>query len=183
MPRTYKKRPKRLPKLQHHKASGRGVVRLNGKDFYYGEYGTTACEKEYTRLIAEHLAGSTPSGNLTGYTIMELLADFLDYAKRYYTDEEGAITRSYDRSRETAKILNEFYGDTLAEDFTAARFKTFKKQLIDKKRASTSINHLLGQARRIFKWGAAEGKVPEHVFRSISLIDNVKRGRNEAPVA
>lgn len=47
MVRNYKKRPKSVPKLQHHKASGRGGVRLDGKDFYCGEYGTKACEKEY----------------------------------------------------------------------------------------------------------------------------------------
>lgn len=90
---------------------------------------------------------------------MELLADFLDYAKTYYTDAEGKLTRSYQRCQETAKIMNELYGDTLVEEFTSARFKTFKKQLIAKDRCRTSINHLLDQTRRTFKWRAGEGLV------------------------
>lgn len=177
----YQKRPKRIPKLQHHKASGRGVVRLNGKDFYCGEYGTQSCEKEYNRLITEYLAGNPLSVDPTGYTVMELVADYLDFAEKYYRDEEGKVTRSFDRCKETAKILTELYGDTLSREFNAARFKAFKQKLIERGLASTSTNHLLGQARRIFKWGAAEGLLPEQVFRSISLVPNVRKGRHEAP--
>ena len=113
MVRNYQRKPKRIPKLQLHKRSGRGVVRLDGKDFYCGEYGTKACEKEYNRLIAEYLAGNPLSVDRSGCSILELLADYLDFSKNYYRDDEGKVTRSYDRCVETAKILNELYGDTL----------------------------------------------------------------------
>ena len=181
MVRNYQRKPKRIPRLQIHKASGRGVVRLDGRDFYCGEFGTKSCEKEYNRLITEYLAGNPLTVDRDGYSVMELLADYLDFAKNYYRDDEGKVTRSYDRCVETAKILNELYGDTLVEEFTAARFKAFKQKLIEGGRASTSINHLLGQGRRIFKWGAAEGFATEQVFRNISLVPNIRRGRNEAP--
>lgn len=180
MTRKYQKRPRRIPKLQLHKKSGRGVVRLNGKDYYCGEYGTDGCQKEYDRLIAEWLTGSSLAANVSGLTIMELLADYLDHAKQYYTDAEGNITRSYDRCVETAKILNELYGDTLAAEFTSSKFKTFKKKLIDRGRCRSSANHLLVVARRIFKWGAAEEKIPEPIYRSVALVDNIRAGRSEA---
>src|SRR4051794_4104126 len=50
-------RPHRpIPKHCHHKASGRGVVRLSGKDHYTGPWGTPAAEAAYERLLAEWLA-------------------------------------------------------------------------------------------------------------------------------
>ncbi len=178
--RTYRKKAKRLPSLQLHQASGRGVVRINGKDYYCGEYGTPQCQKEYNRIVAEWLSGSPPASSRPGLTIMELLADYLDFAVRYYTDAEGKVTRSYDRCVETAKLLNHHYADTLVEEFSAARFKAFKRQLIDLGRCRTSTNHLLAQARRIFKWGAAEGLVSEPVYRNLTLVPNIRAGRNEA---
>ncbi len=163
MSRKYQKKPKRIPKLQLHKGSGRGVVRLSGQDHYCGEYGTEKCQKEYNRLLAEWLSGSPLATNLSGRMIMELMADYLDHAKQYYTDADGKITRSYDRCVETAKILNELYGDTPVADFSPAKFKAFRKKLVDRGRCRSSANHLLVVARRIFKWGAAEEIVPEPV--------------------
>ena len=37
-------RSKRTPKLCHHKATGQAVVRIDGKDFYCGRYGTPKAE-------------------------------------------------------------------------------------------------------------------------------------------
>lgn len=179
MVRNYQKKPRRIPKLQHHKASGRGVVRINGIDIYCGQYGSSECEKEYNRVIAEWLNGNPVTPNRDGLTIAELLADYLDFAKLYYTDPEGEVTRSYDRCVETSKIMNKLYGHTLAAEFSSARFKTFKKQLIDLGRCRTSVNHLLVVARRIFKWAAAEEKIPETVYRCLTLVPNIRAGRNE----
>jgi integrase len=180
MAQKYLKKPRRIPKLQLHRASGRGVVRLDGKDIYCGEYGTKSCEKEYNRLMTEWLAGNPRTTNRTGLTITELLADYLDFAGRYYTDSEGCQTRSYGSCVGTAKVLNELYGDTLVEEFTTTRFKTFKQHLIGRGQCRTTVNHALVQARRIFKWGAAEGLLPEQIHRNLTLVPNVKKGRNEA---
>ena len=46
----------RIPKLTRHKASGQGVVRLNGKDHYLGRFGDRETQKAYDRLIGEWLA-------------------------------------------------------------------------------------------------------------------------------
>ena len=65
-------RPNSVPKLTHHKARGRGVVRLSGKDHYACRSGEgpasqreppAAAKAEYNRLIAEWLAnGRRPLG-------------------------------------------------------------------------------------------------------------------------
>ena len=61
--------PSYIPKPTRHR-SGQAVVRLNGRDFYLGKFGTPAARGEYERLVAEWLANgrrvpslSHPSGN------------------------------------------------------------------------------------------------------------------------
>ncbi|HUR52767.1 MAG TPA: hypothetical protein VMZ71_01465 [Gemmataceae bacterium] len=49
-------RPTSVPKLTLHKASGKAVVRLNGRDHYLGVYGSPEAKAAYDRLIAEWLA-------------------------------------------------------------------------------------------------------------------------------
>jgi hypothetical protein len=50
---TYGKNRDRQPKLTLHRASGQGVVRLNGKDVYCGPYNTPECRARYLRALAE----------------------------------------------------------------------------------------------------------------------------------
>jgi hypothetical protein len=45
-----RKNPDRLPKLTHHKASGQGDVRIDGKDVYCGPFGTAECRARYLHL-------------------------------------------------------------------------------------------------------------------------------------
>jgi hypothetical protein len=49
-------RPQSIPKLTQHKASGKAVVRLNGRDHYVGLFGTPEAKSAYDKLIAEWLA-------------------------------------------------------------------------------------------------------------------------------
>ena len=45
-----------VPALVHHKASNRARVRINGRDFWLGKWGSPAAKMAYDRLIAEYLA-------------------------------------------------------------------------------------------------------------------------------
>lgn len=44
------------PKYRHYRPKNLGVVRLNGRDFYLGEYGSPESYERYHRLVAEWLA-------------------------------------------------------------------------------------------------------------------------------
>ncbi|MFO0825082.1 MAG: hypothetical protein U0792_18495 [Gemmataceae bacterium] len=50
-------RPQSIPKLCHHKASGRAVVRLNGHDHHVGKFGTPEAKAAYDLLIKRWLDG------------------------------------------------------------------------------------------------------------------------------
>ncbi|GMU24758.1 MAG: hypothetical protein AMXMBFR13_48300 [Phycisphaerae bacterium] len=45
-----------IPKYRLRKPSGLGLVRIKGRDFYLGRYGTPESRQEYERIIAEWLA-------------------------------------------------------------------------------------------------------------------------------
>jgi hypothetical protein len=47
---------KQLPKYCRHKSSGRAYVRIGGKMYYLGKYGSEASRREYDRIIAEFVA-------------------------------------------------------------------------------------------------------------------------------
>lgn len=50
----------RVPRLTQHKATGQARVRLAGKDYYLGPFGSDEAQERYKRLIAEWLTGQLP---------------------------------------------------------------------------------------------------------------------------
>ena len=47
------RKPGKVPSYCRHKHSGQAVVRINGRDHYLGEYGSSDSHERYQRLIAE----------------------------------------------------------------------------------------------------------------------------------
>jgi len=56
MTKRRKQQKTTIPGMTLHKATGQGRVRLSGRDFYLGEYGTDAATEAYHRLVGEWLA-------------------------------------------------------------------------------------------------------------------------------
>src|SRR5262249_41625622 len=76
-----------VPKLCKHRATGRAVVRLSGKDIYLGRFGSAAAKAEYDRKIAEWLANGRqlpdPDG---GLSVAELIVAYIRHAATYYAN-------------------------------------------------------------------------------------------------
>jgi len=54
--KTVEKTKNSIPKLRHHKASGRAYVVLNTRAFWLGKSGTEEAEQNYNKTIAEWLS-------------------------------------------------------------------------------------------------------------------------------
>ena len=109
----------RHPKYRKHKVSGQALVTLNGKDIYLGRYGSKESRDEYDRVIAEWLVRRKQPDATTDLTVTELIADFLDYADRYYRRADGTPPAKRAKRRCSGKRvrpLSTFYGRTLALD-------------------------------------------------------------------
>ena len=60
MARPTGRKPSNPPKYKLHKASGKAVVRLNGKEIYLGVHNTPESLERYQRFIAENWATGKP---------------------------------------------------------------------------------------------------------------------------
>ncbi|MGE3182186.1 MAG: hypothetical protein AB7N71_11190 [Phycisphaerae bacterium] len=79
-----------LPKLRHHKPSGRAVVRLDGSDIYLGPWGAAESRERYDRVIAEWLRCGRRLNKGDGVpSVGEVMVAYLKYAKTRYIDEYG----------------------------------------------------------------------------------------------
>jgi len=102
-------RPISVPKLTHHKASGKAVVRLSGVDVYCGPFGTSEAMNAYDRAIAEWLArGRTQDVRPTlasspGLSVNELLLAFMRYAEHHYRRPDGSPTNEINEYRQTLR--------------------------------------------------------------------------------
>ncbi len=80
--------PKRTPSYCRHKATGQAVVRIDGRDFYLGTYGTEESRQRYNQMIAEWYANAqalpprapTKDG---GIAVAEMLLKYWEWAEGY----------------------------------------------------------------------------------------------------
>jgi hypothetical protein len=130
----------RIPKLCHHKASDRAIVRLGGIDHYLGPWGSAAARSEYDRLIAEWLVAgrqrqvTPPKGRL----VCEILAQFMDHALNYYRHPDGSSTREINCFRDALKPLRKLYGHTPAAEFGPLALKALIPTSCDTARQLTA---------------------------------------------
>jgi integrase len=187
---SYRKDPDWRPKLTYHRASGQGVVRLNGKDEYCGRYGTPECRAEYLRKLADWEArGRQPAGRRPAFppagfnpsgsadvTITETMVGYLAFADSYYV-KNGEPTSEPGNIRLAIKPLKEMFGDIGAREFSPPRLKAVREAFINAGLCRTEINRRVRLIVRAFKWAVGEGLVPPSVHHGLKAVDGLRKGR------
>lgn len=105
------------------------------------------------------------------------MADYLSYAKKYYGTE---LSSEWHRIKLAIKPIKALYVALPAADFGPVQFKAIRQTLITTGGARTTINAHMKRIVRMFKWAAAEGKLPASVHGTLTLISGLRRGRTEA---
>ncbi len=171
----------RTPNYRRHRASGQGIVTLNGRDFYLGPFGSKASRNEYDRLIAEWLnAGRNIPTEPNETTITQLTQRFREHAQVYYADSEGNPTASFERFSVCLKPLVKLYGNKPAGSFGPLALETVREQFIQAGHARTYINQLVFRIVQVFRWGVSKELVPASVYQSLKALDSLKAGRSRA---
>jgi hypothetical protein len=74
-----------VPKYRHYKPKDLAVVRIDGRDFYLGKYGSDESKEKYRRLVAELLtappsnpAPSSPPGGNPELSLTQLAIAYCD---------------------------------------------------------------------------------------------------------
>ena len=175
----------RIPRSHLHKHSGQAVVRLSGRDFYLGPWGTQKAEAEYQRVVGEWLAcnGRLPATRAQTdkpeLTISEMLSAFLDYAKQYYR-RDGQPTKEVERLKMAMRFVAQRYGHTPASQFGPLALKAVRHQMIEKGLCRNMVNNYVGRIKFVFKWAVSEELVPPTVFQALSAVSGLRLGRSEA---
>jgi len=165
--------PHYIPKPTKHR-SGQAVVRLNGRDFYLGKFGTPAARGEYERLVAEWLANGrrTPQDELT---VNDLILGFLDHAAAYYKnvgDKSGEIGGIKD----ALKVVKRLYGRAHAGDFGPKALKVVRDEMVKAGWCRKYVNHQVDRVRRMFRWATEEEFVPGTVYHALKAVKGIRKG-------
>ncbi len=177
-------RRSRTPAYRYHTHSGQAVVRLNGKDFYLGRFGSPASRSEYDRLIAEWLTNGRTlpterDPQPDGLSVDELIVRFLEHARTYYR-KGGQPTGEYDNFRYALRPLQQLYGDSQAIAFGPSAWKAVRQAMIDAGLCRPEINRRMGRILRLFKWAVENELVLPTVVEALRCVPGLRRGRSEA---
>lgn len=101
-----------VPKYRKHRASGKAIVTLDGKDFYLGPHGTKASKLEYDRLAGEwQQNGRKLAKAASEVSIVELAAAYWKFAQGDYV-KNGRPTDELASIKVCLRHLRESYNST-----------------------------------------------------------------------
>ncbi len=178
---------KKVPSYTLHKASGRAVVRLSGRDHYLGPYGTQESHQAYNRLIAEWLSTqrskqpTKPKSlqQLDGMLVVQVIDRYRTFAETYYA-KDGKPTKEFENLKYALKPLRELYGSTPARDFGPKNLKAMQQHFVAARICRTQINKRIDKIKRMFKWAVSEELVPPTVLEGLRSVNGLRYGRTDA---
>jgi integrase len=169
-----------VPKYRKHRASGQAIVTINSRDYYLGPFGTKASQLEHDRIITEWLAsGRSPSFGIQSdaLTVVELLAAYVPFAKRYYGNTRRG---EFANMKRAMKPVLKLYGPTPAAAFGPQELKAVRQVLVTRGLGRTYINATVHRIVRLFRWAVAEGLLPPTVPQALAMVPGLRKGRSEA---
>jgi integrase len=183
------RKPGKVPSYGRHRASGRAVVRIDGKDLYLGAYGSPESHEAYERLIAEwrvrqaeaHRTGGASAAVVTSrLTINALILAYLRFAQGYYV-KDGKPTQELADMKYALRPLRKLYGRTLVRDFGPLALKAVREHMIkDEDLSRGVINHRINRIRRVFRWAVSEELAPPGAYEALKTVSGLRYGRTEA---
>lgn len=171
----------KLPQYRHHKASGQAYVRVSGRFIYLGKYGTAASRAEYDRVVGEYLANGRQLPNLSETTMVEIMAGYLKWAKRYYKNQPGG-KRSSDLYlvKSLIKLIRPLYGRRPASDFSGLAVKSLMAQMVEAGKSRSYVNKQLQRMKHMLKWAVSEDLVSPDVYHRVAAVTGLRRGKTSA---
>ena len=171
----------KVPKLCRH-ASGQAVVRLGGKDFYCGVFGTPVAQAKFDALVGEWLIrGRVLAPAETGkLSVNELvLAYWRQHVEPHYR-KNGKPTSEVSCIRGALRFLTDAFGLTDVSEFGPLRLKTCRQKMIEGGLSRSVVNRYVGKVRACFRWATENELCSSSVFHGLESVVGLKAGRSEA---
>jgi integrase len=194
----------KVPKYCLMKASGKSrpnnlaYVRIDGRVRYLGQHGTPESLAEYARVVEEFRqalerreaeAAALPAAIVESpdrkadpeITIIELCAEYLDYAHEYYK-KGGQNTSEVNNVKRAIRLVDRLYGETRAADFGPLSLRACQGAMERDAKNFTrgTINETIGTVKRMFRWAVSMELMPVTVYQALSTVPGLRRGRTQA---
>lgn len=178
---------RRIPSLRHHRPTGLAVATFNGKDRYFGKFGTPESREAYDRAVAEWLSSGRADAPRNpraaqappeaGPTVGEVILAYSRHAESYYV-KHGKPTREVGHIRLALRVVRKLYGKIPAAEFGPLALKACREEYARTgELCRANVNRRVNHVRRMFKWAVSEELVPSSVHHGLSTVPGLKRGR------
>lgn len=179
----------KVPSYCLHKASGRAVVRLNGKDHYLGKFGSEESHRQYQHLIKawsnerqthHEKQQDLLKSNDPMITIEAVVTLYRDFASEYYS-KDGKPTKEYVDMGQALKPLRGLFGNSCANEFGPRKLKAVRQHMIEILDLSRRVvNNRINRIKRFFRWAVAEELVLPSVIHGLQAVQGLRKGRTKA---
>lgn len=170
-----------FPKPHHHKASGQARVKVQGRHYYLGPWGSAEADREYQKLKARFAAGGGYAPDRgAAITVAELVAAFMLHAAEHYRHADGTPTSEIADFRRSVRELLKMHASTVVEAFGPLALKEVRQAMIDAGLARVLINQRVGRVKRIFRWGVENELATGGVFEALRAVKGLQVGRTRA---
>lgn len=179
----------RVPSYTLHRASGKAVVRLEGKDHYLGEFGSPESHSQYATLIAQWqrlgaakiAEGAKLPLNRDDHavTIAELILKYAKFAAMYYS-RDGKPTHEFSDIQYSLRPLRQLFGSTRACEFGPLKLKDLQQHMIGLDWSRRLINARVNRVKRFFKWAVSEELVSPSILEGLRAVSGLRYGRCNA---
>lgn len=166
--------PQRKPSYLLHKPTGQARCRIDGKDYYLGEYGSPESRDRYDDLIAEWFARN---GDMARYRLMvdDLTLIYMEHVREYYR-KDGKETSEVHNIRLVLRHLIETHGRIRAREFVPLKLKQVRQSMIDAGYVRDSVNAHVGRIKRLFRWATENEHLPVEVYQALCTVRGLQKG-------
>ena len=178
-------RPKKPPVPVHHKASGQVRVRIDGRDYYFGQWGDPEATAKANEFIAAHLrtgsidAAEKAARSPAGISIAELVLAYLEHAEGHH-QKNGVPTSELGIIKDTLRIPRTCFGSLPAAEFSPLKLKACRDVMVDRDWCRTSVNRRVGRIKRMFAWAVENELVPPSAYHGLLAVRGLQYGRSKA---
>ena len=174
---------RRDPKYRHQKARNLAVVRIDGKDYYLGRFGSDESKAKYHRLLADWRAGLLDDPEISNgdgdqrngaHAVLteDLVRKYERFAAEYY-QKDGVPTQP--GIKVALRYLQKSFGHVAAMHFGPKALKAIRAQMIEDDLSRRYINDNINRIRRCFRWATEEELIPGYVYQSLRAVSSLAR--------
>lgn len=182
------------PKVYFHRKTGQARIRVAGKDYYLGPFGSEEAKRRYaetlSKILAEGKAGPPKRAGAVGFTVNEVLERWDQHALEYFS-ARGRERESY---RYAVRPLSRLYGRTPAADFGPDQLRELQQAMLtgsfltpeDRQHHMTPktggwsrgvINARIKRIRTVWRWLEEAKLVPPGSWAALKVVRPVLSNR------